>query len=72
LLQIANGLLKLFDEPIALRQSIAQLLIIEQQLLVRRCVHADPDSDDPCQLYEIIAIFTARGKVGLNKHVRSG
>jgi hypothetical protein len=61
MLQIANDLL----EPGVLR---AKLLIFEEQLFVRRCVHADLDSEESCQLYEIIAIVTGRGKVGLNNH----
>ena len=61
MLQIANGLLELS----VLR---AQLLIFEEQLLVTSSVHADLDSHESCQLYKIIVIITARGKVGLNKH----
>jgi hypothetical protein len=61
MLQIANGLL----EQGVLR---AKLLIFEEQLLVRRSAHADLDSHESCQLYEIIAIFAAQDKVGLNKH----
>jgi len=60
-LQVANGLLKLGDV-------LAKLLILEEQLLVRNRVHADLDSDEPRQLYEIIAIFRIPGKTALNNH----
>jgi len=46
-------------------------VIFEKQLLVRRRVHADLNSDKPCQLYEIITIFAVSGKTALNKHVFS-
>jgi hypothetical protein len=70
-LQIANGLLKLFDEAILLRDSFTQLLILKEQFLIRRRVHTDLDSDKPCQLDEIIEIFRARGKMTLNKYRKS-
>ena len=60
-LQIADRLLK----PCNL---LAQQLILDEQLLIGRGVHADLDSDEPCQLHEIIAVFSIRGKTALNKH----
>ena len=61
-LEIVNGLLEL-------RDLLAKLLIFEEQLLVRRRVHADLDNDKPCQLSGIIVVFAVIGKWSLNKHV---
>src|ERR1700730_8509385 len=61
LLQGADGFLKE-------RVLLTELLIFEEQLLIRQRVHADLDSDIPCQLYEIIAIFRIGGKKALNNH----
>jgi hypothetical protein len=57
-----------FNAFLELRDEIAKLLVFEKQLFVRRRVHANLDSDKPCQLYEIIVIFAAPGKMALNKH----
>jgi hypothetical protein len=67
-LEFTNGLLQLFYDAISLRELFAKLLIFVEQILIRRRVHADLDSDKPCQLYEIIAVFSFRGKIALNKH----
>jgi hypothetical protein len=45
LLQIPNGLPKLFNETILLREPLTQLLILKEQSLKRRRVHTDLDSD---------------------------
>jgi hypothetical protein len=69
-LEIANDLLQLLDAPIALSELFPKLLIFEEQLLVRRRVHANLDSDKPCQLSSIMAICAAISKWALNNHGR--
>jgi hypothetical protein len=66
-LEIAQGLFQPVDAPIALGELLAQLLIFETQLRVRRRVHADLDSDTPCQLSESIVVSALNGKWALNK-----
>ncbi len=61
LLQRADGLLEH-------RDVLTQLLIFQNQLLIRRRVHANLDSDVARQLYAIIGIGRRPGKLTLNKH----
>ncbi len=51
---------------------LAQLLIFQNQLLIRRAKknHANLDSDVARQLYAIIGIGRRPGKLTLNKHVK--
>jgi hypothetical protein len=63
-----GGAFEFFNAFLELRVFFAKLLVFEKQLFVRRRVHADLDSDKPCQLYEIIVIFAAPGKMALNEH----
>ena len=44
-----GGAFELFNAFLELRDEIAKLLVFEKQMFVRRRVHADLDSDKPCQ-----------------------
>jgi hypothetical protein len=61
----------LFDEAIALGELFTQLAIFLAEffeLLQNARVHADLDSDKPCQLSMILAICRSDGKESLNNH----
>jgi hypothetical protein len=53
---------------------LPKLLILKEQLFVRRRVHADfdLDSDKPCQPIDIVATLRPSGKKALNKHLAPG
>ena len=42
---------------------------VTPQLFIRWRVHTDLESDQPCQLDEIIEVFRCSGKFGLFKHI---
>ena len=66
--EIANGLFQLVDALIASGKQFAKLLIFQEQLLVRRPVHANLDNDTSCQLSGIIAVSAVDGKGTLIKY----
>jgi hypothetical protein len=47
---------------------LTKLLILKEELLIGGRVHADLDSDKPCQLDVIVATFNIPCKTALNKH----
>jgi hypothetical protein len=61
-LKIPVGQLQLLDKPVTIRELLAKLLDFEKQLWQSGCVHANLDSDEPCQLSRIIWVFTQAGK----------
>ena len=66
--------LQLFDKAIALGELLAQSAIFLAEffeLLQNARVHADLDSDKPCQLSMIFVICRPDGKESLNNHVWS-
>jgi hypothetical protein len=67
-LEIANGVLQLFNQPIPGCQLLFEQLVFVEQPLDGVRVHADLDSDGPCQLPQIIGVFKLLDKRSLNKH----
>jgi hypothetical protein len=59
--EFANSLL----QP---RVAFTQALILKEELLIRRRVHANLGSDNPCRLNEIVAKRRLRDQRALNKH----
>jgi hypothetical protein len=68
LLQVANGLLQLRDELIALGQLLAESLVFGLQFTQDGRVHADLSSTRSRQLTVIIEDSARNGNMALNKH----
>src|SRR5438270_510437 len=68
LLQVADGLLQLRDEAVALGQLLAEALVFGLQFTQDGCVHADLGSTRSRQLTVIIEDFARNGNMALNKH----
>jgi hypothetical protein len=63
-----GGAFEFVDAFSELRDEFAKLLILEEQLFVGWRVHADLNSDKPCQLSKIMGFLLLMSKMALNNH----